>query len=382
MAMASTYLVINPGSSSIRYALYHNEQQIFHAHFTQDAGQYRVVFNHQEHKIIQEENYNESLQYLQGYLMPYSISIIGIRIVALGTFFTVDRIIDAQFIEQLQHAYKNAPLHLVPVFLLIQECQRYYATAQLCGISDSAFHVTMPEHARIYGISCTLAKKHDIYRFGYHGLSVESVAEIVKKHSVGFYKRIIVCHLGSGSSVTALFDGVSIDTSMGFTPLDGIPMFTRSGSLDPAVALLVQKNIPDALLYLAHECGIYSIAGINNFEQLLKRAELLDEQAQLALDLYVYSIKKYIGAYWALLGGLDLLVFTGGVGEHYAAMRARVCETLGDLEIALNPAKNNGAIYVNTIEFIEHETSSLKIAVVATNELAQMAQHIKALLKV
>jgi acetate kinase len=230
-------------------------------------------------------------------------------------------------------------------------------TAQLIALSDSVFHATIPSYARVYGIAPFLTRTHDLYRFGYHGISC---ASIIEKLSRGLFKgkklpsRIIICHAGGGTSITAVRDGISVDTSMGYSPLSGVMMSTRSGDIDPAIVVQLMKKLnkssTEVVALLAYASGSESFSSVKQARQI-----------------YLYQIQKFIGSYTAVLGGVDLIVFTGGRGEHDAVFRQEVCERLAG--ISVDSKKNE---YGNEDRFIHDPLSHCSVAVVSTNEMAYM----------
>jgi acetate kinase len=263
---------------------------------------------------------------------PGAIDRIALRVVAPGTFFQANRRVDAAYLARLAEAGRWAPLHVEPV---LEEARRLRARMPELGIlaiSDSAFHASLPEYRRRYALPAAEADARDLFRFGYHGISVRSVLR--KAAAAGREAaRAIVCHLGSGASVTAARDGRSADTSMGFSPLEGLIMGTRPGDLDPGAVIYLAKAGgmgPDELeAYLNGRCGLLGLSGISpDMRVLLAREAEGDAGARLAVEAFVDRVRKYVGAYFAVLGGLDLLAFTGGIGERSEAVRRRICAGL------------------------------------------------------
>ena len=249
-----------------------------------------------------------------------NITKIGVRIVAPGVFFQEDKVIDDAYIAKLTEAQEMAPLHITPVLEELNKIKSWAGDVLLWGISDSAFYKDIPREAKLYGLPKELAEKYEIYRYGYHGISMSSVLSSVQKLQVNVPDRMIICHLGSGTSITALKNGQPVDTSMGFTPLEGVPMGSRVGNIDAAAVLyLLKKSGMDAstlesMLYT--ESGLLGLSGKTQFvKELIELEKAGDTLAGEALTVFARAIKKYIGAYSALLGGLDLLVFTATIGE-------------------------------------------------------------------
>lgn len=321
-------LIINPGSESRKYALYSDTRELWSVHI---------------------ENTHERLTEEQlGDCRP---DVIAFRIVAPGTFFQSHRFIDSAYLQALTQAQARAPLHIAPVLTEIEFFQARFPSCPLLAISDSAFHRTLPDYARAYALPLADSAALEIARFGYHGISLASIVRILQGRGV-MPECVIACHLGGGSSITALRAGESVDTSMGFSPLAGLPMATRAGDLDPgALGYLAEaKGLHDEQLtrYLAQESGFLGLAGTADMRELLARELAGDERAALAIQIFVYQIRKYIGAYRAVLGGLDLLVFSGTIGERSEPIRSKV---LAGLDLA-------GA----------------GVEVIASNEMAEMVQ--------
>jgi acetate kinase len=241
-------------------------------------------------------------------------------------------------------------------------------------VFDTSFHLTMPEKAYIFGIPYEAYKDYKIRRYGFHGTSHRFVSnEAIKYLNLeGKPSKIITCHLGNGSSISAVKDGKCVDTSMSFTPLGGVPMGTRSGELDPAIVEFLMKKtgmtISEALDYLNKKSGVKGVSGVSSdFRDLQAASDEGNHRAELALDIFAYSVKKCIGSYSAVLGGVDCVVFTAGVGENDFKMRARICQDLEYLGIKIdadkNAQKNNGEI-----RDITANGGTVKVLIIPTNE--------------
>ncbi|MEK6761022.1 MAG: acetate kinase, partial [Nanoarchaeota archaeon] len=252
------------------------------------------------------------------------IDYIAVRIVAPGEYFQKNRIIDGEFMKKIEEAEKIAPLHVRQVISEIHELKKKFPRAKMYGISDSEFHSTIPEKSKVYGIDFSDTKKYGIYRYGYHGISTKSVLKKIPK-----YKKIIVCHLGGGSSVTAVLNGKSIDTSMGFSPLSGLIGTTRAGDLDfQAIKYLAAKkkmSFHEMENYLNFDSGFVGLCGEWDFRKISKRK---DKRAKLTLELFTHKIKKQIGSYVAAMNGVDAIVFTGAIGFGSSFARKKICENL------------------------------------------------------
>jgi acetate kinase len=255
---------------------------------------------------------------------PPPVVAVGHRVVHGGERLTDPVLIDDDVVAELERLIELAPLHNAPAVDAIKTARRELPGLPHIAVFDTAFHRSLPEVARTYALSARF-RERGIRRFGFHGLSVQWVAEHV------VVPRLVVCHLGGGSSVTAVRDGRSVDTTMGFTPLEGVPMGTRAGSIDPGALLyLLRQGIELAELEraLEHESGLTGLAGTDDLAQLERDPS---PEAALAVDIYCYRVAQAVAAMTAALGGLDGLAFTGGIGENSELVRAKICARLGHL---------------------------------------------------
>jgi acetate kinase len=381
------YLIVNPGSASRKYALYSEGTEIFKVHVEFEDGQI-VATKEEDGKsakaVISQTEYNSALEYsLQAMVSAKviaekrEISGVGVRVVAPGNYFLTNKIINDEYMAKLQEASQQAPLHLKPAMLEIEQLKRILPEVPLVAVSDSAFHATLPPQARLYNLPQEAAEKFGIYRFGYHGISAQSVLFKIKNILGNIPSKTIICHLGSGSSLHAVKDGTSFDTTMGFTPLEGLTMGTRIGNIDAGAVLFLLKKSemsPAELAdYFNTKCGLLGLSGKTpDIRELIELEKAGDSNAKIALDAFTYSIRKYIGAYTAVLGGLDLLVFTATIGERSFLMRARIAAGLESLGIVVDEGKNQETISRNG--FLEKEGSPVKVAVVVGDEMGQMAR--------
>ena len=383
-------LIVNTGSASVKYGLYEGEAELSRAHFEMEDGSFVVtltVESKTERKQISVEDYKNSLEYLLEYrkLDGSDLEAAGVRIVSPGDYFLCNRQIDGDYIERLSEKREEAPLHIEPVLEMISKIREKMPSLPLYGISDSAFHSSLPAQSRQYAIPYATASQHEIYRYGYHGISIQSVLHKAEKMLGALPAKIIVCHLGSGASITAVKDGNSFDTSMGYTPLEGLVMATRGGDIDPGVIVHLAEKLgldhDDMKSYLNNECGLLGLSGkSNDVRELLKLEKGGDTHATLALEAWVYRIKKYIGAYTAALNGLDLLIFTATIGERSFVMRGRILKELDILGISVDEANNNAT--ENNGALINTPDSKVKIAVIPTDEMAQMARDTRQLMAI
>lgn len=381
------YLIINSGSDSKKYAFYEDDKELLRAHFEFEKNGFIATIktdDGEERDKISEKEYSDSAKYILNFLLSKKyisslneIDVIGFRIVAPGSYFRETRLIDEEYIRRLKELYETAPLHINVELDEINDVKEVFSEVKMLAISDNAFHRTISQQAGLYALPNQIIEKYDIRRYGYHGLSVQSVLRKIGDISDSvIFSKIILCHLGSGASITAIKDGKSYDTSMGFTPIEGLPMRTRSGNIDAGALLYLIKKMnlsaDEMDKFLNNECGLLGIAGQKGggVRELLLLEKDGDEKAKLALDVFVYNIKKYIGAYVAILGGLDLLVFTATIGERSDIIRARVCFGLETLGIGIDEEKNHQTIEKDG--FIESGLLPVKVAVVKTDEMGEM----------
>jgi acetate kinase len=270
---------------------------------------------------------------------PADVEAVAHRIVHGGMRLRAPVVINEEIERELEALAELAPLHNGPALVVIEEARRVLPAVPHVAVFDTAFHATLSEEAATYAVPKHWREQWYIRRYGFHGLSVQWAAEQVPM------ERLVVCHLGGGCSVTAVRDGRSVDTTMGFSPLEGVPMATRSGSVDPEIILhLIRKQklqLAEVEWALGHESGLLGLSGITSRVDLLERSDAPD--AHLALSVFVHRVAAAVGAMVTSLGGLDALVFTAGVGEGSAAIRERICGRLGFLGIELDEEANRNA---------------------------------------
>ena len=300
---------------------------------------------------------------------------IGHRVVHGGPSLTTHQKITPQVLEQLQASAHFAPLHVPVELALIRESQRLFPDAAQFACFDTAFHRTLPEAAARLPLPQQFWEA-GVRRYGFHGLSCESILHALGK---SVPSRLIIAHLGNGASVTAVRDGASIDTSMGLTPTGGIIMGTRPGDLDPGVLLHILHTHKDDSTHRIYELGkvldrqsgLLGISGFASDMRQLREAATANPRARLAIEMFTRAAKKVIAGYVALLGGLDLLVFSGGIGEHDAATRAEICEGLQCFSLALDAEANR-----QNSKDIAPPKSSVAVSVMSSDEEAQIARHV------
>ncbi len=391
MPKAKKYLIINPGSASRKYALYEGKREILTAYFEKSAstGNFIATFKAtkwEARKEIDKKTYNEGMSVFLDFLLEEKmiaekkdVDAVGFRIVAPGIFFSKTRPINADYVKKLKEMCGAAPLHIKPVISEIEKSNKLLPSARKIGVSDSAFHSTIPARASSYGLPSAIAQKLEIRKFGYHGISVESVLRQIKERFKKTPARIIVCHLGSGSSATAVKNGKSVDTSMGFTPLEGLLMGTRPGDIGAGAIIHMAKKMklsPDKMDELFNKkSGLLGVSEKTSDVRELLKLEKKNPKAALALEIFAYRVKKYIGAYIAILGGLDLLVFTAAIGERSDIMREKICRELEPMGIVLDKKKNKKTTRGDGL--IQAQKSKVKIAVIKTDETGEIALKIQ-----
>ncbi len=395
-------LVVNAGSSSLKYQLIDMEtENVIAKGGCERIGIRGSNLKHKAskgEKIIERDmpNHKVAIQLvLEALVDPEygaissmdEIDAVGHRVVHSGEDFNCSVLVDDEVLAKCRNNIELAPLHMPANILGIEACREAMPGKPMALVFDTAFHSTMPAYAYMYAIAYDDYKNFKIRRYGFHGTSHKYVSQEAIKYlgKPAAETKIITCHLGGGSSISAVKGGKCIDTSMGFTPLAGVPMGTRSGDLDPAVLeyLAAKKHytILDCVNYLNKECGVAGISGVSSdFRDLTKAASEGNERAKLALDVFSYDVKKYIGSYIAALGGLDCLVFTAGIGENTSQVRKAVCENMEYFGIAIdedkNEQKNDGSIHDITAA-----GAKVKVLVIPTNEELVIARETKELLE-
>ena len=306
------------------------------------------------------------------------IGAVGHRVVHAGEKFACSVKITEEVIKALEECVELAPLHNPPNLLGIEACKQLMPETPMVGVFDTAFHQTMPAESYIYAIPYEYYQKHGIRRYGFHGTSHKYVAERAA-HMLNVSLddlKLITCHLGNGASVSAIKRGKCIDTSMGFTPLEGLVMGTRSGDIDPAIVTFIREkeNLPQGVAneILNKKSGVLGISGVSSdFRDIEEAVAEGNERAALALKVFAHKVRFYIGAYIAEMNGVDAIIFTAGVGENDITMREVICHNLGNLGIKLDPLKNK----VRGKEtIISTDDSKVKILLIPTNEELMIAR--------
>lgn len=309
---------------------------------------------------------------------------IGHRVVHGGERFRAPVRIDAAVVSAIRALIPLAPLHNPSNLLGIELCLELFPSVPQVAVFDTAFHQSMPAHAYHYAVPHELYVEHQVRRYGFHGTSHAYVAKRAAQHlNISLAAlNLITLHLGNGASAAAIQKGHCIDTSMGMTPLEGLVMGTRCGDIDPALVFYIGRAMcmdpADVEDLLNTESGLKGLCGSNDMREVLNRLDAGDAQAQLAFDVYVYRIRKYIGAYTAVLGRVDAIVFTAGIGENAAAVRASACAGLEVLGVRLDASKN--ASMNGEITEIQADDSTVKLLAIRTNEELEIAEQTHALL--
>lgn len=363
-------LVINAGSSSIKYSLY-------------NAKTLDVI----DHGLLEEiMNHHEGFKQMRSLLLIHNIDItqidaIGHRVVHGGERFHAPALIDDDLLQEITALIPLAPLHNPANISGIHAAQKIAPTVPNFAVFDTAFHQSIPPYAYRYPLPHDLYETYHVRRYGFHGTSHHYVstkaADLLGKPLDTL--NLITFHIGNGVSACAIEKGKSIDTSMGMTPLEGLMMGTRSGSIDPSIVgyLIHEKkmSIEEVDTLLNKKSGLLAIAGTNDLRKIIALKENGDTHAALAIDMFVYRLKKQLGAYMAVLRGVDAVIFTGGIGEHAPSIREAICSGLEHLGLSLDTNRNRA----NESQ-IQTNNSSVALLVIPTDEERQIALYVQQLL--
>lgn len=388
-------LVVNSGSSSIKYQLFDmGNESVLAKGLVERIGISDSIINHypslREPVITHQDipNHRIGIKLMMDALLHLDYGVIkdiseivavGHRVVHAGEKFSGSVLLINEVMDALKECIELAPLHNPPNILGIEVCKELMPGVPQVGVFDTAFHQTIPEHAYLYGIPYKYYKKYKIRRYGFHGTSHKYVAQRAAKILGKSLEelKIITCHLGNGSSITAVKKGVSVDTSLGFGTVAGIIMGTRCGDLDPAIIpFLMDKeklNVEEMNRIIYKESGFLGLSeGISSDNRDLRdKAKQGDERAMRTIFAFTYGIKKYIGAYAAAMGGVDVIVFTAGIGENSPETRAEACKGLDFLGVKIDPERNK----VSAKEaIISSDNSRVKVMVIPTNEELMIAK--------
>lgn len=394
-------LVINSGSSSLKYQLIDMETEeviakgncerigIDGSKLTHKASGKEIVVEQPmpDHNVAVQLVLKALTNKEAGVISSMKeIDAVGHRVVASGEAFKQTTLVSSETMAVMEEIKDLAPLHNPAAIVGVEACRAAMPETPMALVFDTAFHFTMPEYAYMYAVDYADYEKYKVRRYGAHGTSHKFVSREAAKYlgKKPEELKIITCHLGNGSSITAVNGGKCVDTSMGFTPLAGVPMGTRSGDIDYAAAEYIAKkegmDVSEMLTYLNKKCGMLGISGVSSdFRDLTAAAAQGNKRAALALEMFSYSCKKYVGAYAAAMNGVDCIVFTAGVGENTPGVRKGICENMQYLGLEIdeekNAEKNNGSI-----RDITGKNSKVKVLIIPTNEELVIARETMELL--
>lgn len=379
-------LITNPGSSSRKYALYKGTDLVCSLHFEFEGKEIICTLKKADgSKKVLKQTFKELTSTVaninrilteEGYLGGMAkIDAILARVACPGEYFTKDHIVDEEYLKALEKGKKRAPLHVPVVAGEIEHFVKSFKDTPILAISDTSFHNDRPDLMKYYGFDTDLADKADIKKFGYHGLSIGSIVNYMKEQDI-LPEKLIVCHLGSGSSLTAVFEGKSLDTTMGYSPIGGLLMATRCGDMDPAAALALKRQLgyeSDESIekYLNKECGLLGVSGqSDDMREILRLRDEGDKKGTFAHAMYVYRVQSCIGQMAASLGGVDAIVFTATIGERSDEIRRTVIQKLNYLGFSLDDEKNVGDFDERHVNIAAD--GSKPIWVIRTDEFEEM----------
>jgi acetate kinase len=393
-------LVINCGSSSIKYELFQMEDEMVIAKgLVEKIGTesaivtYQVTGKEERMETAEILDHREGLNLVLRLLMDEKegvikskneVTAVGHRVVHGGEYFSKSAIITSEVRQAIRKTIDLAPLHNPPNLLGISAAEQQLPDATHVAVFDTAFHQTMPKHSFLYPLPYVLYTRHKIRRYGFHGTSHKYVSEkaaaFVGKPLSDL--KVISAHIGNGASVTAIENGISTDTSMGMTPLEGLMMGTRCGDIDPAIVPYViakeDLTLSEIQSMMNKHSGLLGVTGMSSdMREVTEAMEEGNEQAKLAIQMYLYKLRKTIGAYIAAMNGIDILLFTAGVGENSTYVRQEVCNNLSFFGIEIDMTKNN--IRSKEVREISTPNSKVKVLVVPTNEELMIAREAKQL---
>ncbi|HJA20754.1 MAG TPA: acetate kinase [Candidatus Mediterraneibacter ornithocaccae] len=395
-------LVINCGSSSLKFQLINAEsEEVLAKGLCERIGidgrlTYQPEGGEKEKSDKPMPTHTEAIQYvIEALTNPETgvvksldeIGAVGHRMVHGGEKFSSSVVITDEVKKAVAECNDLAPLHNPANLIGVEACEKLMPNTPMVGVFDTAFHQTMPEKAYMYGLPYEYYEKYKVRRYGFHGTSHSFVSKRAAEVMGRPYEdlKTIVCHLGNGSSVTAVMNGKSVDTSMGLTPLEGVVMGTRSGSIDPAIMeFIAQKenlDIEGVMNVLNKKSGVYGLSGglSSDFRDLTDAMNAGDKKAKIAMDVFSYSVAKYIGAYAAAMNGVDCIAFTAGIGENDDYVREQVCSYLGYLGVDFDKQINDGLR--GEEKEISKPGSKVRVFVIPTNEELAIARETLALVK-
>ena len=385
--MSKLILITNPGSASRKYALYNGEELMAQFHFEYEGKNVVCTINDVDdgNKKIKPgiKDLNDAITILPKILSDeeyvtgqHKLAAVVVRIVAPGDYFTEDHVVDAEYMKQLKEAEKRNPVHVPTTANEIRGIRECFKDVKIISVSDSAFHWEKPDTYKYYSFDTELADKYEIKRYGYHGLSYAFISRYMKEQGI-LPEKLVAMHLGSGSSVSAILNGRAMDNSMGYTPLEGLAMSTRVGTIDAAAALNLKKALKitsdeEFLLYLNKKCGLLGLSGVSDdLREVIQARDEGNLRASNAHSIFVYRIQSYVGQMAATLGGVDALVFAGTIGERSEEIRRFVTQKMGYLGFRLDEEKNANPEFTGRHALIS-AADSKPIYIVFTDETAQM----------
>ena len=383
-------LVINCGSSSVKYQLINTEnREKIASGMVERIGAVTAIISHDQpdkkntKRTLPIETHTQALKEIMEYLMspesgilksPADIQAVGHRVVHGGETFKDSVHIDDAVIEAIEHAFDLAPLHNPPNLKGIEAAMKYLPDAVHVAVFDTAFHHSIPAEAYLYAIPNRLYRRYKIRKYGFHGTSHYYVSRhyYQMKGIKAEGTKVITCHLGNGCSLAAIMDGKSVDTTMGFTPLSGLVMGTRSGDIDPSILfyLVEKEELPLNHLHamLNRSSGLLGLSGYAaDMRDLISEAENGDRRCEQAIDVYCYRIRQYLGSYFAVMNGCDAIIFTAGVGENSAHIRSKVCSNLEYLGVKIDESRNLNPDKLKEYR-ISTDDSKVDVYVVPTDE--------------
>lgn len=390
-------LVINCGSSSLKYQVFDmTNEDVLAKGLVEKIGLPGSFLKHRrqdgDNKLIEANIPNHEMAIglvIEALTSPEhgivksmdEIQAVGHRVVHAGEKYASSVLINEDVMQALRACIDLAPLHNPPNIMGVEVCSKLMPKVKHVAVFDTAFHQTMPKHAYLYALPLDMYKKYGIRRYGFHGTSHRYVSEraALMLGKPADQVKVITCHLGNGASVAAIDGGKSIDTSMGFTPLEGLIMGTRSGDMDPAIVpFLMEKEKMTAEAtnnFLNKKCGVAGVSQVSSdFREIEDAAAKGHENARLALDMYYYRVRKYVGAYAAALGRVDAIVFTAGLGENSPEVREEVCKHLGFMGVEIDTVKNK--VRGKEVD-VSTPNSRVKILLIPTNEELVIARDTK-----
>jgi len=384
-------LVINSGSSSIKYQLFNMPQEEVicsglveriglndaEVHYKSSTNKIDEVLDIPNHKVGLEKVVNLLLDEEVGVIKStLEIEAVGHRVVHGGSSFSNTTVINQEVKDKIKTLFSLAPQHNPANYEGIIVAENFFPNAKQVAVFDTAFHQSMPVEAYKYAIPNKFLEEHNIRAYGFHGTSHKYVSEKANEVLGLTDSKIITIHLGNGCSMTAVQNGKSIDHSLGFGPVSGLIMGSRSGDVDQAIIFHLVNNLGYSLdevnSILQKESGMFGLTGYSDLRDIEAEAEKGNKECQLALDMNAYRIKKYIGSFVAVMNGLDAIVFTAGIGENSDVIRKLICADMDYFGIELDAEKNN--VRARKIIEVQKETSKVKILIVPTNEEVEIAK--------